>query len=182
MPLSTFAARTFRADTFTTALGQQRPEVVQPAQQNTGGTILPFRKRATTPEVFTEVKALWEIAPPVAVVPPALFRPPAPPLPEKSPDIVYPAPLPERERKGITTTTPRFRIYAQPATATVQTANVLEGANSVGVTNYGIAIPAGSAEAANKLGAGVTLHQVSLPTVVRNLTDEELVAVALGMI
>jgi hypothetical protein len=64
----------------------------------------------------------------------------------------------------------------------VQTANVLEGANSVGVTNYGIAIPAGSAEAANKLGAGITLHQVSLPTVVRNLTDEELVAVALGMI
>lgn len=182
MPLSTFAARTFRADTFTAPLGQQRPEVVQPPAKNTGGTVLPFRRRVETPEVAAQVQVLWEVAPPIAVVPPALFRPTPAPLPEKAPAIVYPAPLPEVERKGVTTTIPQFRIYAQLETATASTASLIVGVESAGMANYGVAVPAGSATAKNSLGAGITLHTILPPTTIRNLTDEELVAVALGMI
>ena len=181
MPLSTFAARTFRADTFVAPLGQQ-PEVAQPPKKNTGGTVLPFRRRVETPQVSTEVQTSWQLEQPIAVVPPAIFRPPLPEPAVKIYPVVYPDPLPEIQRTGVSVSTPQFLMYAQPELAEASTSSNIVGDSGTLLSNYGVAVPGGSAVADNRLGAGLTFHNVLPPSTVRNLTDEELVAVALGMI
>lgn len=181
MPLSTFAARTFRADSFVAPLSQQRPEVVE--QKPDGGVVLPFRKRAETPEVFIENKGLWQVEQPLAVVPPALYRTPVPtstPLPPAPAPL--PRPAPQVEQKSATVATPQFLSYAEYNVADVASGVTLGlGAVSASVNQATGDVTSG-AVTTEEVGVNVSMYQTLYPATVRNPTDEELVAIALKLL
>lgn len=184
MPLSTFAARTFRADSYIAPLSQQRPEVVQPVEQKpAGGVILPFKRRAETPEILIEINGLWTVEQPQVVVPPVLYRAPVyTGVDVEIAPVVYPKPLPEIQRNSASVATPQFLSYAEYNVGDVTSGVTLptQATSALAKPNAGVAMSGASVTSSIDTASG--MHKVLPPVTVRNPTDEELVLIALDVL
>jgi len=184
MPLSTFAARTFRADSYIAPLSQQRPEVVQPVEQKpAGGIILPFKRRAETPEILIEIKGLWAVEQPQVVVPPVLYRAPVyTSVDVEIAPVVYPKPLPEIQRSSASVATPQFLSYAEYNVGNVTSGATLPTLTANALVESSVNLAMSGATVTPSIDMASGMHKVLPPVTVRNPTDEELVLIALDVL
>ena len=147
-----------------------------------GGTVRPFKRVAVTPEVLAEIYAKWDIIPPAIVIPsdPAL-RP------------IYPEPIvvqPDRFAgtnvteltKGVVLALPQFSLLTSSETLPPLTGATVDEVSAHINASSSLVDPMAGSETAPVNAASMAFRTGMIPTTIRNPTDEELVAIVLGLI
>lgn len=142
------------------------------------------RRYADTHTVSAEIEAHWTIQLPEVRSAPALtyentVNLVSKPLKTKV-KVKYPDPLPDVERAKVATTGVTISVKNEML---LPTTGCESNTGSCNVTiSYKLESPESASHTNNRIGSGVFLRTVLLPTTVRNPTDEELVVMALNVI
>lgn len=191
--ISASSQESARANVFTTgtcnisgscSLQLELADVAGDPRVSVSGGRYRIRRYADTHLVSAELEAHWSIELPEVRSAPALtYEATADLIPKSTKSkirIKYPEPLPEVTRVRLATTgvtvTTKNEVF-------LPTTGCESNTGSCNVTiSYKLESPESASYTNNRIGSGVFLRTVLLPTTVRNPTEEELVVMALNVI
>lgn len=165
------------------SLQLQLADVYDPDASVDGGRFR-VRRYADTHTVSAEIEAHWAIQLPEVRSAPALtyentVNLVSKPLKTKV-KVKYPDPLPDVKRAKVATTGVTISVKNEML---LPTTGCESSTGCYNVTiSYKLESPESASHTNNRIGSGVFLRTVLLPTTVRNPTDEELVVMALNVI